>query len=300
MSSLTRIVKSSAVVDDRCPKAAESSHEATKKSLPVIKSRVMNDGWIPESMQPLRVKQDYQDELNRLKVDIAQAKAEIKSYTRELEAVQKEIELAQEFLGSGDESVQRARAMQEKAVAEAEEIIEQAKRRGAEISEEMGNQAYLEGFNKGFEEAKSEYIGQNQPQADQLADMIERISEYEKEQIEQNQRQIVDMVMGISQKIINREVSTDPKVVVDMLYETIDDNKREEFIKITLSSDLMPVQAKAKKEIRELLMGMGAKIDVYTDDDMPPGGCVVETPKGFIDIGISTQLDNISEVLTGG
>ncbi len=301
MSLLTKIVKSIAVVDDRINREIQPEPNFTPKAFPVIKQGILKNGLPVDVSQMPRSQQSYLDELNRVKVEIAQAKAELRTLRREMEEANEQVAQVQAILAADGEDADIRMSQiveaQEQAKEEARQILANATIEAQQQIEELKNHGYLEGFNKGYEEAKNEYLSENQPKVQQLDAMLNAISDYEKVQIEQNQQDMVQLILAVANKVICKELSVSPETIVDMLYETLDENKRQEFIKIILAKDLLPIDTKASQEIRSILTGLGANISVYVDGDMESGGCVVETPKGFTDASISTQLNNIGNAL---
>ena len=291
-----KIVKSISVVDDHTHK--KNHHDKNAQMNTVIKRGALDDTWVPQWQRPPEDAQSHMDELNRLKVDIAQAKAEVKTHMRELEKIQAQAMETRQFLQSEDEVVRKTRTVIERAEREAEKTLEEARQKGEALTQQMKDQGYLEGFDKGFEEARNEFVSENQPRAELIADLIERLTEFEREQIAKNEDQLLKLVTAVAEKIIVREIKTKPILIIDMLYETLDANKREEFIKITFSPNLLPLETKAGKEIKEILENMNANIDIYVNEDFSDGACIIETPKGFTDISISTQLNNLNEALS--
>ena len=295
MSLLTKVVKSIAVVDDRPPPGMKpATGIPPPPAATVIKRNAATAPEAPWKDAP-RPRQGYVDELNRIRVEIAQAKAELRTIRRELEEAVKNAAAAQAASNTDTENADIAKAGQlELARQEAEQILENARAEAAAIHESAQNQGYLEGFSKGFDEAKAEYTAENGPAVHRLQQMLEALGDYQHQLVEESESGLVDLAIGIARRVIGRELSTDPTVVTDMLYGVLDANRREEFIKISIAKDLMPVEAKASEEVRTLLMRANANVQLLADIDLEPGGCVVETPKGYTDVSISTQLNNLS------
>jgi len=333
MSLLTRVVKAFAVVDDRAKEEAIRQQDAPPPLPKVIKSgaaaprppaapqeelsslipQVIKNSVVSHSLpagtlpRAPRAKQDFVDEVNRLRVEIAQSKAELRTLCRELDEAREEMDSARALLAEEEagpdaaaESCQAAgRKTREDAEREARDLVEAARDEALHIAEEAKNNGYLEGFNEGFEQARREYQDENQPQADLLEDMVQRVSEYERKQVRENEQNLLELVLAVSEKVIHREISERPETIVDMLREVVEENRREELVKITISNDLLPVAAKCSKEVIDLLESMGANIAVGLSGDLGGDGLMAETSAGLTDLSVSTQLNNIAELLGG-
>lgn len=304
MSLLTNIVKSFAVVDKRNNKHEDIPLFATA-GRPVIKNRVVQNGLPVIKRDAPGTKQGFIDELNRLRVEIAEAKAQLRTLKGELGEAKERKKNPPRGAGAeaqagegGDQSrLDEARRLKDEAEAQAEQIILQAQTDGKLLAEQARQDGYLEGYSAGFEQARQEYVEENAPAAQQLQEMLCRISAYEQKKIQENEAAMVDLIIAVAEKVIGREVRADPRAVADMLRELLEENRREEYIKITVARDLMPVSAEATAEIRGLLGSMGANITVNVDDMLVPGGLLVETAKGLTDVSISSQLNNLAQAL---
>lgn len=302
MNSLTRIVKSAAVVDDRLvPGKPGAPPEGVVGAAPVIKREYFSAGFRGDFIeQAPRPQQSYLDELNRIKVEIAQAKAELRSLTRRIaEAADGAGETAAETRCGESPGREEPEEILGAAQAQAGEILARAVAEGNTLAEKAKNEGYLQGFSEGFEEAKREYVAENGPKAQAISELLNELSDMERDMVSKNEDGLIRLTLAVAEKILGSELKTDPKLILGMLHEALDQNRREEHIRITLSPDLLPVEASAAEEVRALIERKSPAISVVVDRDMQPGGCTVETSRGITDIGISTQLSNIQGTLLG-
>lgn len=309
MISLSKIVKSVSVVDDRPPERRTLANviEEGLPKMSVIKRDLFeyreNPYADPTSALPDR--QGYIDELNRVKVEIAQAKAELRSLGRLIEETVEEQNLAagapQDTM-SGAEGLAIAQAEAERLMREtrenAEAMMEGYRTEGQRLAEEARNRGYLEGFDQGFAQAQEEFRAQGEPRMRELASLLEQISNYREEMIAQNERELVELVITAAEKIIGREIKNDPRAVASMLYKTLDANRREEDIRITISPELMPADAKVGADLIRMITQIAPSASVQVDEEAEAGTCFVETGKGITDISVKTQLKNIEDILS--
>jgi len=315
MISLSRIVKSISVVDGRTHTPVDGVLPEFDR-VPVIKPGTFSYRHNPYADDTLFVpdKNGYLDELNRIRVEIAEAKTELRGLRRKTEEALIEEELEKERLElerqEREEERQREIALSNIPAAkeEATRILAQAQENAAvmtaqagaeaiKMKEEAENHGYLEGFEKGFKQATGEFIAENNPKMKELDHLLEELSNYREEMIARNEKDLLDVVFTVAEKVVGYEIKSEPRSVVSMLYKTLDDNRREEYIRITISPDLMPVDAKISAEIKKRITDTAPNAMLYVESDEPEGTCYVETDKGIIDLSVKTQLDNAKKLL---
>ncbi len=306
MRCLSNIVKPFAIVDDttKQKRGFEADAQTALAGMSVIKRNYFNyrkNPYLDESVL-MPDKDGYLDELNRLRAEIAEAKAELRGLGRFFEA-----EATDEGPVAQADAVERER--DDSAVkAEAERILENARQEAAEIralaiienkrmAEEAGSNAYLEGFDKGFKEAQVEFAAQHNPRIKELENLLENISGYREEMLSQNERQLIELTVTVCEKILGRELAADPRAIVTMLYRVLDENRGEQNMRITVSPELMPAEAKVATEVRKLISQTAPGALLTVDEEADPGTLVVETAKGITDLSVGTQLKNIKDML---
>ena len=108
---------------------------------------------------------------------------------------------------------------------------------------------------------------------------------------------ILEISLDIAKKIIKKEMSEDPQVLLENIKDIMKGLSKEE-TKITLRVN--PSQAAIlKQDVPEVAtsLGLEAKIIVVSDENVMEGGCLVTTTNGVIDATVESQLAIISEVL---
>ena len=311
----SRIVKARAVVDDIAkapPLLAESAYGT------VLKSRTVERG-IPHKPRVIPNKNALTDELNRLKVEINQAEQELKGLGADLESAriraeeeerraEEEALLAQEDSELGKAHERRSKSLLEEAREEADkimaqaqstraQILQEAQAEGTQLAEQAKNEGYLEGFSKGFAEASEEFKKENTPKAVLIADILEALTELQDQTLRENEENMILLSLAVASKILGKAIETDPAAIAGMLRGIVEENKREEYIKITLSPDISQIKAKANKNVRALLEALGTNVSVITDNTAEDDTITVETPKGIVDVSIQTQLDNLGAAI---
>ncbi len=164
-------------------------------------------------------------------------------------------------------------------------LISRAKEEANSIREAAAKEGYQEGLSEAKEdiervkEAIGEFFNAKQEVYDSIAPDILEIS------------------LDIAKKIIKKEMTENPKILLNNIKDILKGLSKEE-TKIILKVN--PVQvAMLKQEIPEAMStaGLEAKVIIIPDETVMEGGCMITTTNGVIDATIETQLAIISEVL---
>lgn len=306
---MSSIIKSVAVVDQRARGPMVFTIQEPGCSLTVLKGGAF-PGHTPQR-QPIPRHDEYLEKLNCIKVELADAQAALKSVSRQLEQEKRELtrlrEEGQQELCSLREERAVLESMQDLSVDQQSiQLLQEAEKHAAQIRsqavenaqsavEALRSQGYRDGLEQGAAEAREQVRAENRESVETIGRLLEELSSIKDGLVRRNEQEIVGLVLAIAEKVIGRQIQEDPKAVVDMLRNVLEQNKREEFIKITIGGDLMPAEAKVSQEVKGMLLELGHQIDVYVDSDGSPGTLVVETGKGFTDLSIRSQLEIIAE-----
>ena len=149
--------------------------------------------------------------------------------------------------------------------------------------------AQKEGYEEGLNAAKEDIQA--------LRDNMEVFFGAKQEVLNSVAPDILGISLDIAKKIIKKEVSENPDIILDNIKEILKDLSKEE-TKITLKVNPAQV-ALLKQEVPELvsMAGLEAKVLIVPDENTMEGGCLVTTTNGVIDATIETQVEIISEAL---
>lgn len=108
---------------------------------------------------------------------------------------------------------------------------------------------------------------------------------------------VLEISLDIAKKIIKREVSENPEILLDNIKSILKGLSKEE-TKIMLKVNPSQV-AMLKQEMPEAVQtaGLEAKVLIVPDENTMEGGCLLTTSNGVIDATLETQLEIISEAL---
>ena len=163
--------------------------------------------------------------------------------------------------------------------------------RAQEEADLIKETAAKEGYRAGIEQAESDIIALRT----KIADFVSA----KQEVFEYIAPDILEISVDIAQKIIKKEVSQNPQIILESIVDVMKSMSKEES-RITVKLNPLQVDL-VKTELPEYITSMGieAKINVVGDDSIAEGGCILHTNNGIVDASIDTQLEIIKEALKG-
>ncbi|MBR1737779.1 MAG: hypothetical protein IJ736_12310 [Firmicutes bacterium] len=191
----------------------------------------------------------------------------------------------------------------EEAKAEAEKIIDDARAQALTILSEASAQAQhdrydelqagrLEGYEKGYRAAKEEARGI----LEEANKTLEEAKQQRKELVDELEPQIVDLIMGVIEKVTFGGLKIDPQVMLTIVRQGISGNSGsgETLVYVSeedydnVSKNIMSILDSSEK---------GKNVEICKDANMSRGDCIIHTAFGNIDCSIEPQLKELKEDL---
>ena len=161
--------------------------------------------------------------------------------------------------------------------------------RAREEANSIREAASKEGYQAGLEMAKADI--------EMLKDSLNTFYGAKQEVYDAIAPDILDISLDIAKKIIKKEISENPDVILENIKTILKGLSKEE-TKIMLKANPAQVALLQQKVPEEVaLAGLEAKVVVIPDENIMEGGCLVTTTNGVIDATIETQTGIISEAL---
>jgi flagellar assembly protein FliH len=128
-----------------------------------------------------------------------------------------------------------------------------------------------------------------------LAQTIEELQALRADVIQRTERQVVELALAIAKRIVLREVSLDPELLVAMARVALDRLADTATASIHLHPDdhAVAVAPRAGDPVA------GASVQIVADPSVRRGGCVVRSDVGAIDVAVGAQLDEMVQTLLG-
>lgn len=161
--------------------------------------------------------------------------------------------------------------------------------RAREEADSIREAAAKEGYQEGLSAAEADIQA--------LRDSMDVFFSAKQEIYDEIAPDVLEISLDIAKKIIKKEVSENPEILLDNIKSILKGLSKEE-TKIMLTVNPSHV-AMLKQEMPEAVQtaGLEAKVLIVPDENTMEGGCLLTTSNGVIDATLETQLEIISEAL---
>lgn len=106
------------------------------------------------------------------------------------------------------------------------------------------------------------------------------------------------LAVRIAEKLIGRSLTLSPETVVDIATEALRHAGEPRALRIRCNPDDLALLESGRPRLLARCTTVGA-IQLEADEQVPVGGCVIESELGVVDARLSVQLDAIERALRG-
>ena len=154
-------------------------------------------------------------------------------------------------------------------------------------------EAYARGRKEGLDSAE----GNLETSAQALAAAAEEISRLRESLAKNSSQDMLRLVMAISEQIVRREVSADPKVVLSIIEKALHASVRTDQYRILINPADLESVTRQKPLFLASISGL-KNLSIETDPSISQGGCRIDSDLGDVDATIETQLEAIRQALS--
>jgi len=187
-------------------------------------------------------------------------------------------------------------SIKQKAEDEAKKIIEGAKKKSAELEDEAKKTLDAEikaEKEKGREAGKESGFTEGKAEVERLISrtqvMLERAQDKRGDILKETEKEIVDLVLLISRKIIKVISENQKDIIISNVIEAMRKVRAKGDIIIRVNLADLKLTTEHKQDFINIVEGVKT-IHVVEDGSVDKGGCIIETDFGEIDARISSQL----------
>lgn len=209
-----------------------------------------------------------------------------------------------EITGIHDEIVLNAKKKADMIIKDAEasakNIIDKSKKEAESALNEAKENGYQQGYRQGYNEGYQFGINEANSEADEIkknADIyIESCKSETEAYIKSKHKEILQMSIAIARQIIKNEIMINPEIVNKIAEQVLSKatDRKHVILKVN-PADFNVV--KNKKDDLSIYVENQNDLFIIADSSVTQGSIKAETPSGFIDGDITTQLDMISKIL---
>jgi flagellar biosynthesis/type III secretory pathway protein FliH len=160
--------------------------------------------------------------------------------------------------------------------------------------EEAEKTAFENGYKKGVLEGIANGKMEIEPVLNKFKKALDEIVSMRRNLSHMAEIEAVNLSMAVARKIVGNEISTNRNIIRNTIKEALKKVEGHEFIKIKVNPVELQIIEAAKAELKDIANCM-QDIEVIGDDDISPGGCLIETNIGDIDARIEKQLKIVED-----
>lgn len=194
-----------------------------------------------------------------------------------------------------------AKAIIEDAEKQAEQILADAREQADILRQKAFRDGYEEGVQAGTQEAYDEHhqlleqeIRKVQTNA---ADVIKSVSIEKDKMLEQYVDDLKRISLAIAEKIIQTSLQSSGDIVKRMILAATDKITKKQWAKIYITKCNTSIGMDVDTEFLDAMSKLSDNIKIVTMDNGEEGTCIIELPDEIIDASVSTQLENIKDIL---
>ena len=190
-----------------------------------------------------------------------------------------------------DASVLKSQAMEEseKALTEAQQKAQEIEAQARKTLDDEVKAA----IDKGREDGRAEGYAEGKAEVDRLIQRTQSVLEHAQNQrgeiLTGTEREVIDLVLLISRKVVKVISESQRDVVVSNVLEALRKVRDKGSVIIRVNLADIKLTTDHKKEFIQALEGVKT-IQVMEDTSVDSGGCIIETDFGEIDARIASQL----------
>lgn len=198
------------------------------------------------------------------------------------------------------EAREHAESVIEQAKIKAQAILDSARQEALAIADTAKvngfDRGYEDGCKQGFEKGLEQYKQATKHSIDNLTEIIEDVILQREKLIKSTEKEVIDIAFAIAEKVIDTEVFADNNAVVCSVRKALEKVVSDTRIKLKIA----PQDYEAIRDQIDILAGktgVSSAIDIIADANISPGGCLIDTDSGRIDVQIGAQLEELRKSL---
>jgi flagellar assembly protein FliH len=197
---------------------------------------------------------------------------------------------------AADTILRNAQSGADQLYADAMKEIARLKAIAAGEADTLKKQAIAEGSQQGLAEANRQMLDQLQHTAERCNELMATATQEAKQIVLAAERQIIELVMTITRKIISDELEERPEIILGVVREALGRVRDQDHLNIHVSLDDYERILQSRNELQSIV-GSEKSFTVTADTVLERGGCLIETSFGTVEAGIDTQLESIRKAI---
>ena len=196
--------------------------------------------------------------------------------------------------------------MRQDAEAEIQQKMQQAEQEAEQLRQAAKKEGYEAGFAEGEKEGKdtayAEIQGTVGAQSKAFLAHLRRVADETAQAKEDILREYKDelkeLAITVAEKVIQVSLRSSGEIIEKMILSPTERMKTKEWVKVYISKVDAEMLLEADLDIVQALSHLSEHIKVVSMGNEKQGTCIIEFPDEIIDASVSTQMENIKEILS--
>lgn len=229
------------------------------------------------------------------KADLDQLLKETENRARQI-IIEAEME-AKEIIRKSEESIRISQLQSEIEIKNNLKKYEEDSLLIKEEAKKIGREeGYSEGYKLGYEEAYASGEKASQEIIEESLTIKERYLKEEKLILKNLEPEIIKLIITIYEKILGQKINEDEEVIVELVASGIKNLDPTEKLIIISSKEDYEILEKYKDRILAEASLIN-ELEIKYDINLEKGDCILETPKGNVDLSIKEQMEEVKMLL---
>lgn len=194
------------------------------------------------------------------------------------------------------EILEKARLEAHDIMAEAQEEAQDIRLKAKEEAEVLKQQALDNGYQSGWNKVMQETQQQIEQASQQSKDLLEEANRERLRILGSCESIMVRLSMDIAQKIVEKEITLNPDIIIKLVKNIREFMKSAEAVKVLVSpEDFETLVAEFAES--DFTPGDNSQLHIMADKSISRGGCMVETDLGSVDARLETRVSTLENAL---
>ena len=175
-------------------------------------------------------------------------------------------------------------------IGEREKYIKQMTDKNHSLEKEAYEKGFAQGERAGRELGEQRFdsvIKSFTEAADDLSSLREKM-------FQESEQQLLELVLAVARKVIQKEVETDKQILLDVLRSALHYVADREVVKVRVHPSDLEFASQHKAEVIREIEGLG-KLTFEGDGEVVRGDALIESSYGIVDAGIEKHLRAVEE-----
>lgn len=197
---------------------------------------------------------------------------------------------------SFEEEVASTRAQMAQEQQALQESLAQQRQDWELEKQQLQQQAYEEGFQKGYVDGEIKIREDLQQKVNEANELVHAAVENGNVYLQEQERIILDLAIESANRIIGRKIEENPDVFLDIVKRALIEVRESEFIKVFTSSTYYSYVTSKRDEL-ETLLPPNLLFTVFVDDQLDETACYIESNHGRMIVTLDEQLNELKKIL---